>query len=110
VEVAAPEIPAILFFAPHPLETIIGKKLSEAEMITARYEPKKVLDTLMKESGIGSELDLISRLDQAALVSLAGHPLVKHIVDFLRDAAGKVEVLPGRQIEPTPSHVIGAHP
>ncbi|MEW6349398.1 MAG: hypothetical protein AB1646_10075 [Thermodesulfobacteriota bacterium] len=104
VQLAVPEIEAILFSDINALETGTGVKLSETDLTAAKYRPKEVLGRVLKQAGIGGEPQLISRFDETALAVFGRHSLATNIIEFLQESLSEEKVRLEQSLPHAESH------
>lgn len=92
VFVVAPEIEALLFADRHALEDLVGQTVSDAEFQEGKFEPKKVLMSLL--SGKNRASFFRDRLAKIDLTPLQNQGQVKHLRSFLSGILKKQEEQP----------------
>lgn len=83
VLVAVPEVEGLLFQDRGTLERLIGKQVTEAQMLRGRYEPTRVLRELTGGKSAAEALQSASDLDLSALREV---PWVRELRSFLERA------------------------
>lgn len=82
---AVPALEGILFSDPAALSHIVGKPVSEAALHDAEFQPLRVLQDLVGPGVNGNwRAQLVSRIQPAEAASLARHPLVRDLAEFIR--------------------------
>lgn len=79
---AIPEFEGILFHDLDALKRILAIDIPEEAIREARYQPKKVLVNLIPERAVLTWI--IPRVDDDAAASMARHPLMRSLIDFLK--------------------------
>lgn len=81
VAVIAPDIEALLFRERSLLEQLVGREVSELELVRAEYEPKRVLQSLLHPVSLADAFtDRLPRIDTS---SLANDPELRALKKFL---------------------------
>lgn len=95
---AVPQVEAVLFADRAGLERALGRAIADDDFFEARFRPKAVFKRLVGEDdGEERARAVIDRLDHAALVRMAQHPLIQEIAAFVEEVASH-----GEREEPLP--------
>jgi hypothetical protein len=82
---AVPALEGILFSDPAALSHIVGKPISAAAARDAEFRPAQVLQDLMGTGANGNwHAQLVERIQPLQAASLAKHPLVRDLAEFIR--------------------------
>lgn len=87
VELAVPEVEAMLFHETGLLERVTGQRLTDAERITAGFRPRDVLAAVLERAGPAWTLvGLPAAIEDKDVAALRASPLAEHLIRFLRGA------------------------
>jgi hypothetical protein len=89
---AVPQVEAVLFSDRAGLERALGRKIADDDAFEARFRPKAVFRRLLGDGPTEERaLEVIDRLDDAALSRMAKHPVIREIADFAAKVRGHQE-------------------
>ena len=88
--VAAPTLDVVCFSYPDVLRRTLGVQLSESELQQAKFKPTEVLLELMKKAGIERPRSWFRRLDKTSALQLAHHPLIRSLIEFVKQPTTEV--------------------
>jgi hypothetical protein len=88
VFLGVPTVEVVLFHDLEHLARLLGRPVSEEEVRYARFQPREVLDELLRSGPEPRDRAwLLARIDDDAGRRLAKHPLVESIIGFVRKPA-----------------------
>ena len=88
VFMGVPTVEVVLFHDLALLARLLGRPVSEEEVRYARFQPREVLDELLRSGPEPRDRAwLLARIDDEAGRRLAKHPLVESIIGFVRKPA-----------------------
>jgi hypothetical protein len=88
VFLGVPTVEVVLFHDLALLARLLGRPISEEEVRYARFQPREVLDELLRSGPEPRDRAwLLARIDDEAGRRLARHPLVESIIGFVRKPA-----------------------
>ena len=89
---AVPQVEAVLFSDRAGLERALGRKIADDDAFEARFRPRAVFQRLLGDGETEERaLEVIDRLDDAALSRMAKHPIIREIVDFAAEVRAHEE-------------------
>jgi hypothetical protein len=83
VMMAVPQVEGVVFGEAKALGCILGRELTEMELLEARFRPRAVLERLLVEVGM-DRAAFIGCITPRAAARFAEHPLVRSLADFIR--------------------------
>jgi len=83
---AVPEM-EYLFFESEETLAAVGIRPSDRQAIDAKYQPKQVLDQLLRKKN-WTRTEFFSQLPASAIDELANLPLLKKLIDFVKQPQG----------------------
>jgi hypothetical protein len=89
---AIPQTEAVLFSDRPGLERALGRKVADGDWFEARFRPRAVFQRLLGGAEMEERaLEVIDRLDDAALTRMAKHPIIREIADFAAEVGARGE-------------------
>jgi hypothetical protein len=86
---AVPQVEAVLFSDSEALGCILGRRLTEREIIEGEFRPRAVLDRLLVEAGMDRDA-LLEKISPKAAARFAAHPLIRSLAQFVEEASSAV--------------------
>ena len=86
---AVPQVETVLFSDPEALGCILGRRLTEREMIEGEFRPRAVLDRLLAEAGMDRDV-LLEKISPKTAARFAAHPLIRSLARFVEEASSAV--------------------
>ena len=83
---AVPQVEAILFADREGFEKALGRKVADEDWFEARFRPRAVFRRLLEGRDYeDAAVEVIKRIDDAALRRMARHPVVQEIREFIAE-------------------------